>query len=71
MKCVLFRFQDIEHLKSLKLGQCCLVRGFVTTFRDSLQIKCESIKLVTDPNFETFWINKLLYEKKQLKGSSI
>ena len=64
----MFRFQDIEHLQSLKLGQCCLVRGIVTTFRDYPQIKCESIKLVTDPNFETFWINKLLFEKKHLSG---
>ena len=64
----MFRFQDVEHLHSLKLGQCCLVRGTVTTFRDSSQIKCESIKVVTDPNFETFWINKLLYEKKHLSG---
>ena len=42
------------------------MRGVLTSFRDTPQIKCESIKLVTDPNFETLWINKLLYEKKHL-----
>ena len=61
--CVMFGFQDFEHLQSLKLGQCCLVRGVLSTYRNSPQIKCASIKVVTDPNFETFWINKLLYEK--------
>ena len=68
VKCVMFRFQEFEHLQSLNLGQCCLVRGILTSFRDTPQIKCESIKLVTDPNFETLWINKLLYEKKHLSG---
>jgi len=69
VNCVMFGHQHHPHLANLELGQCCVARGVVATFRDQIQIRCELIKLVNDVNFETLWINKVLYEKKQLSLS--
>ena len=65
VRCVMFGFQNYPHLLvNLSIGNCCVVRGVVTKYNNQIQIKSESIKLVTDPNFETLWINKILYEKQ-------
>ena len=65
VRCVFFGFQNYKHLTSVTVGQTFLARGLVSFYRDDVQIKCESLKIVTDPNFETLWINKVIYEKKQ------
>ena len=65
VRCVFFGFQNYKHLTSVTVGQTFLARGLVSLFRDDVQIKCETLKIVTDPNFETLWINKVIYEKKQ------
>ena len=65
VRCVFFGFQNYKHLTSVTVGQTFLARGLVSFYRDDVQIKCESMKVVTDPNFETLWINKVIYEKKQ------
>ena len=65
VRCVFFGFQNFKHLTSVTLGQSFLARGLVSFYREDVQIKCESLKIVTDPNFETLWINKVIYEKKQ------
>ena len=65
VRCVFFGFQNYKHLTSVTAGQTFLARGLVSLYRDELQIKCETLKIVTDPNFETLWINKVLYEKKR------
>ena len=62
IRCVFFGFQNYKHLTSASLGQCFVARGTVGLFREQLQVKCESLKIVTDPNFETLWINKVIYE---------
>ena len=62
VRCVMFGFQHHKHLINLDIGDCVVVRGVVCEYKNQLQIKCENIKLVTDPNFETLWINKTLYE---------
>ena len=64
VKCAMFGHYHHSHLRDISLGQCCLVRGTVTQYMNQTQIKCEVIKLVTDVNFETLWINKVLYEKR-------
>ena len=65
IKCVLFGFQSYKHLADVSVGQSFLASGSVSEYRQELQIKCESLKIVKDPNFETLWINKVLYEKKE------
>ena len=65
VRCVFFGFQNFKHLTSVTLGQSFLARGLVSFYREDVQIKCESLKIVTDPNFETLWINKVIYERKQ------
>ena len=65
VRCVFFGFQNYKLLASSTLGQTFLARGQVSLYREEVQIKCESLKIVTDPNFETLWINKVIYEKKQ------
>ena len=64
VRCVFFGFQNYKHLTSVSLGQTFLARGLVSLYREDLQIKCETLKIVKDPNFETLWINKVIYEKK-------
>ena len=65
VRCVFFGFQNYKHLTSVSLGQTFLARGLVSLYREDIQIKCETLKIVKDPNFETLWINKVIYEKKQ------
>ena len=62
----MFGHQHHPHLTQLELGQSCVARGVIANYRGKAQIRCELIKLVNDVNFETLWINKVLYEKKQL-----
>ena len=65
VRCVFFGFQNFKHLTSVTVGQSFLARGQVSLYRENVQIKCETLKIVRDPNFETLWINKVIYEKKQ------
>ena len=65
IRCVFFGFHKFEHLSNVSVGQSFLARGSVSVYRQDLQIKCETLKLVTDPNFETLWINKVIYEKRK------
>ena len=65
VRCVFFGFQNYKHLTESTLGQTFLARGQVSLYREEVQIKCETLKIVTDPNFETLWINKVIYEKKR------
>ena len=67
VKCVLFMFVNLPYLQNLQLGQCCLVRGTVNVYNNQIQIKCQQVKIVNDVNFETLWINKVLFEKKQIE----
>jgi len=66
VSCAMFGHQHHPHLTQLELGQSCVARGVIANYRGKTQIRCELIKLVNDVNFETLWINKVLYEKKQL-----
>ena len=67
VKCVIFSFVNVPHLQQLHLGQCCLVRGWVNVYNNQTQIKSQQVKIVNDVNFETLWINKVIYEKRQLE----
>ena len=68
VQCCMFGHAHWPHLRSLQLGHCCLARGRVTVYRGAAQLKCDHVKIVTDPNFETLWINKVLFEKRQQQG---
>ena len=68
VQCCMFGHAHWPHLRSLQLGHCCLARGRVTVYRGAAQLKCDLVKIVTDPNFETLWINKVLFEKRQQQG---
>ena len=67
IKCVLFRHREQPHLADIKIGDCFLARGLVGQYFEQTQIKCDVLKVVDDPNFETFWVNKVLVEKKMRK----
>merc|ERR1719369_2300119 len=64
IKCVLFGFQGVEHLMSVKIGDCFQACGVISHYYYQTQIKCSVIKSVDDPHFETLWINKVLLDKK-------
>ena len=46
------------------LGDLLQARGELGTFRDLLQLRAASLKVVRDPNIETVWINKCLGQKR-------
>ena len=51
----------------LSLGSALLVRGKVGSFRGQQQLTVHTVKLVTDPNFDTLWINKVIVENSVWK----
>ena len=46
------------------LGDLLQARGELGTFRNLLQLRAASLKVVRDPNIETVWINKCLAQKR-------
>ena len=71
VRCVMFRHQELDHFRGVKIGDCFLARGVVTQYFDQTQIRCAALKELRDPNYETFWINKVLVEKKNRESVKI
>jgi len=68
VQAVIFRPPPSESkTAALKIGDNCVVSGMVQTYRETLQIKCDRIKRVTDPNHYTMWINQVIYYKSLQK----
>ena len=68
VQAVIFRPPPSESKTAvLKIGDNCVVSGMVQTYRETLQIKCDRIKRVTDPNHYAMWINKVIYYKSLQK----
>ena len=44
------------------------IRGTLKIYKKDLQMTALGIKRVLDPNFETLWINKTIYEKRLRDG---
>jgi hypothetical protein len=38
--------------------------------RGQLQLRCDAVRRVKDPNFETLWINRIIYYRK-LKAAAV
>jgi len=54
----------------LSLGSAALVRGKVGSFRGHQQLRVHTVKLVTDPNFDTLWINRVIVENSVWKKTA-
>lgn len=48
---------------NVKIGDDVVIYGVVQSYRDDLQIKCDKMKLIQDPNHHTLWINQVIYYK--------
>eukprot|EP00092_Neocalanus_flemingeri_P105578 GFUD01135359.1.p1 GENE.GFUD01135359.1~~GFUD01135359.1.p1 ORF type:complete len:140 (+),score=38.27 GFUD01135359.1:25-420(+) len=72
VSCVLFGHKELDHLRGVKIGDSFHARGvvMVSQYYQQTQLKCSALKVVTDPNFETLWINKVLLEKKNTDFSN-
>jgi len=46
-----------EHLD---IGDDVVVYGYTQIYRQDIQFKCDRIKLVTDPNLQSLWINQIV-----------
>ena len=41
----------------LRIGDDVVVHGTVQLYREAVQLKCDVLKLVSDPNLQSLWIN--------------
>ena len=69
LDCAYFRPDKETIGTSLKLGDAVLITGAVHIYRDQLQLRCEAVRRVTEANFETLWINRVIYVR-QLKRTT-
>jgi len=43
------------------IGDDLVVHGRIQMYRDTVQMKCDLIKIVQDPNIQTLWINQVIF----------
>ena len=68
---VIWRNDMPEWAKDLGIGDSVVARGTLKLFRNDLQLSVKCLKKVVDMNFETMWIIKVIYEKKQSEEKRI
>jgi len=52
----------------LDIGDDVVVYGYTQIYRQDIQFKCDRIKLVTDPNLQTLWINQIVNNENREKN---
>jgi len=70
LKVAIFRNSSLPHLDKVEFASCLQVRGQLTTFRDQLQLRATTVKIVSDPNMQTVWINRVICENHGRNQSS-
>ena len=68
ISCVYFRPDKLELQDDIKIGDDLLAYGTIQEYRDSSQLRCEKIKFVSDPNFQSLWINQVIYYKELMRS---
>ena len=58
---VIWRNDMPEWAKDLGIGDSVVARGTLKLFRNDLQLSVQCLKKVVDMNFETMWINNVIY----------
>ena len=71
LDCAYFRADKHELGAALRLGDALQVNGTLNTFRDEIQLRADAVRRVSDANFETLWISRVVYcstRKENLSG---
>ena len=69
LDCVYFQPDKDALFASLRLGTALQVNGTVSVFRERIQLRCDAVRRVTDINFETLWINRVIYCNERRKAN--
>jgi hypothetical protein len=65
LDCAYFQPDKDALFASLGLGDALQVNGTVGVFRGQMQLRCDAVRRVKDVNFETLWINRVIYCSKR------
>lgn len=62
--CAVYFKSDRADLQArLRIGDDLVAEGTIQLYRDAIQLKCEGLKMVSDPNLQSLWINQVIFYK--------